>query len=129
MRIGGFARRAGLAVAVLAASFWFVPSAFAQTRVHVGVGISVPGITIGAGNCWRCGYWAAPRVYYQPVYAPPVYYAPGRVYYRYGYYPPHYRYYYQRGRYHRRDWRHHRGHYRHENRHDHHGSRRHHGHG
>ena len=95
MSIRGLVRRAGLAAAVFAASFLIIPSAFA--RVHVGLGISVPGVAIGVGNCWRCGY-PPPPVYYQPAYvAPayypaPVYYAPRPVYNDYGYDQPHYRY-------------------------------------
>ena len=122
MNIRGFARRAGLVVAVLAASFLIVPSAFA--RVHVGVGISVPGIAIGVGNCWRCGY--PPPVYYQPAYyqpvyagpayyPAPVYYQPQPVYYGYGYAPyyPRHRYYrgYDRGYHHYRGGYYHHGHH------------------
>jgi hypothetical protein len=93
MNIRGFVRGAGLAAAVLAASFLIVPSALA--RVHVGVGISVPGVTVGVGNCWNCGYAYAPPppVYYQPVYAGPAYY-PRHYYYRgydRGYRSHHYR--------------------------------------
>jgi hypothetical protein len=105
MDIHGFVRRAGLVVAVLAASFSIVPSAFA--RVHVGVGISVPGVVVGVGNCWNCGYYPPPPpVYYQPAYAgpayypAPVYYTPRPVYYGYGYAPYYPRHYYYRG-YHR----------------------------
>ena len=119
MNIRAFVRRAGLAAAVLAASFLIVPSAFA--RVHVGIGISVPGVAIGVGNCWNCGYAYAPPppVYYAPAYYPapaPVYYAPPRpVYYGYGYYAPYYpRHYYYRG-YDRGHWSHpyHGGYYHH----------------
>ncbi len=119
MQIRRFARALGVAAAVLAASFVIVPSALA--RVHVGVGISVPGVTVGIGNCWRCGYVPAP-VYYPPVYyaAPayypaPAYYAPSPVYYGYdyGYYQPYYPRYYHRD--HDRDhgYRHDRGGYYH----------------
>lgn len=116
MNIRGFVRRAGLVAAVLAASFFIVPSAFA--RVHVGIGISVPGVAVGVGNCWRCGY-PPPPVYYQPAYAPvyypaPVYYTPRPVYYGDGYYP---RYYY-RGYYGHRHWRDRDGYYRHHRHHD-----------
>ena len=120
MNIRRFAGRAGLAVALLAASFLIVPSAFA--RVHVGVGISVPGVAIGVGNCWRCGYYPPPPpVYYQPAYvaAPayypaPVYYTPRPVYYGYGYAPyyPRHRYYRGHDRGHRA-YHHRGGHYRH----------------
>jgi hypothetical protein len=121
MNILRFVRRAGLVAGVLAASFVIVPNAFA--RVHVGVGISVPGVAIGIGNCWRCGYYPPPPpVYYQPAYvapayyAAPVYYTPPPVYYGYGYYAPRYpRHYYYRG-YHR-GYPHHRGgYYRHGHR-------------
>ena len=120
MNIRGFVRRAGLAVAVLAASFLIIPSAFA--RVHVGIGISVPGVAIGVGNCWRCGY-PPPVAYYPPVYAapayypppPPVYYAPQPVYYGYGYYAPYYPRHYYRG-YDRGHWHHDRGGYYHGHR-------------
>ena len=121
MTIRGFVRRAGLMVAVLAASLWAVPSAFAHSPVSVGVGISVPGISVGVGNCWRCGYWAPPPpVYYAPAYPPPAYYYPAPVvyytprpaYYGYGYYAPRYRYYH-RGYDHRRGWHHSRGGYYH----------------
>lgn len=102
MNIRWIAQRAGWAAALVAASMLVVP--MASARVHVGVGISVPGLTVGVGNCWRCGYRVAPPVYYQPVYpAPvyypvPVYYAPRPAYYGYGYYTPYYRHYY-RGHY------------------------------
>ena len=121
MNIRGFARRAGWLAVVLAASFWVVPNAFA--RVHVGIGISVPGVAIGIGNCWRCGY--PPPVYYQPAYAAPVYYpapvyySPRPVYYGPGYYAPYYprhRYYHGYGRGHR--WHHyHDGYYYHRHHH------------
>ena len=122
MAIRGSVRRAGVAAALLAASFLIVPSAFAHSHVSVGIGISVPGVSVGVGNCWRCGYWAPPPpVYYTPAYAAPVYYpapvyyAPAPAYYGYGYYyAPRYRYY--RGYYHhdrddRDDWHHDRGGY------------------
>lgn len=117
MKSGKFIRRAGFAIALLVASFVIVPSAFA--RVHVGVGISVPGLSIGVGNCWRCGYGYVappPPVYYQPAYAAPayypapVYYAPRPVYYGYSYYGA--PYYYGRG-YHRGYDRHDRDDYHH----------------
>lgn len=119
MNIRGFVRRAGLVAAVLAASFFIVPSAFA--RVHVGVGISVPGVAIGVGNCWNCGYAYAPPppVYYQPAYAGPAYYPapvyyPQPVYYGYGYAPYYPRHYYYRGGYDRGYRSHHyRGYYHH----------------
>lgn len=119
----GLGRRAMIVAAALVASLWFAPSALAHT--HVGFGIS-----IGAGNCWSCGYWAAPPVYYTPAYPPPpvyyvprtVYYAPRPVYYGYGYYgyyaPRHYRgnYRYRGGHYAYGGWHHHRGHYYHGHR-------------
>jgi hypothetical protein len=121
MNILRFVRRAGLVAAVLAASCFIVPSAFA--RVHVGVGISLPGIAIGVGNCGRCGYVAAPPVYYAPAYpAPayyypaPTYYAPAPVYYgySYGYYAPYYpRHYYYRGYYRRHPSHYRSGYYHH----------------
>jgi len=102
MNFRGFVRGAGWVAAVLAASFLIVPSAFA--RVHVGVGISVPGVAIGVGNCWNCGYAYAPPppVYYEPAYAGPAYYPapvyyPQPVYYGYGYAPYYPRHYYYRG--------------------------------
>lgn len=110
MNMRTLAQRTALVAAVAVMSLWFAPSAFA--RVHIGVGIAVPGVSIGVGNCWRCGYWPAPPVYYYgpayyaPAY-PPVayypgpYYAPGPVYYGYRYYRPYYGHpgYYRRGRY------------------------------
>ena len=84
MNVRGFFRRAGLAIALLAASFWIAPSAFAHSHVSVGIGFSAPGFGVSVGNCWRCGYWAPPPpVYYAPAYYPaPVYYpAPATVYY------------------------------------------------
>ncbi len=99
MEIRGFTKRAGLAAAVVAASMLVVP--MASARVHVGIGISVPGVTVGVGNCWRCGYWAPPPVYYAPVYPAPVYY-PAPAYYAPG--PAYYGYY---GPYYRRDWHRH----------------------
>lgn len=116
MNIRGFVGRAGLVAAVFAASFWIVPSAFA--RVHVGIGISVPGVAVGVGNCWRCGYYPPPPpVYYQPAYVgpayypAPAYYAPQPVYYGYGYYQPYYRYHRWHGHWRDRDGYYH--HYRH----------------
>lgn len=106
MKIRAFTRYAGAAVAMVAASMFIVP--MASARVHIGVGIFVPGVTVGVGNCWRCGYWAAPPVYYTPAYLAPVYYpapgyyAPPPVYYgygySYGYYAPYYPHYYHRDR-------------------------------
>lgn len=103
MKLHGLAGGAALAVAVVIASSLIVPSALAHT--HVSIGIYVPGVTVGVGNCWRCGYRVAPPVvYYQPAYPAPVYYAPPAVYYYgYGYYAPHYGYY----RYYRHDYRRH----------------------
>lgn len=122
---GTFGLRAMFALALVAASFWIAPAALART--HVGVGIS-----IGVGNCWNCGYWTAPPVYYAPAYPPPayypqtVYYAPRPpVYYGYGYpgyYAPYHQYRhgdgYWRGDYGRGNGhhRHHRGHYYHGHR-------------
>ncbi|MGH8233595.1 MAG: hypothetical protein ACREPU_05285 [Rhodanobacteraceae bacterium] len=128
MQIRGFGHRAALAIAVVATSLWFAPSAIAH--VHVGVGISVPGISVGVGNCWRCGYVAAPPVYYQPAYPAPVYYGPAPVYYApspayygysYGYYAPYYPPQYYRGHY-----PYHRGYYRHAGGHGHSGRYYHH---
>lgn len=123
-------RGALFAVAAMLMALCFAPSAFA--RVHVGVGISVPGISIGVGNCLRCGYYAPPvpyAPYYPPAYAAPVYYpapvyyAPRPVYYGYGpgYYAPSYyvapRRSYYRTRYHHRGWQHgHAGYYHHGHR-------------
>lgn len=97
MNLPGVARRTGVLAAVLAASFWIAP--VASAHVSVGVGISVPGVTVGVGNCWNCGYYGAPApvYYYPPVYAgpayypAPVYYGPAPAYYGYGYYRPYYR--------------------------------------
>jgi hypothetical protein len=97
-------RIAFLALAI--AAMCITPAAIA----HIHIGIVVPGVTVGVGNCGRCGY----RV-------PPVYYVPPPVYYGYGYYVPApvyygYRYYYaplhpRAYRYPRH--RRHRGYYRH----------------
>src|SRR6185312_5478110 len=84
MNIRGFFRRGSLAIALLAASFWIAPSAFAHSHVSVGIGIAAPGFGVSVGNCWRCGYWAPPPVYYAPR---PAYY------YGYGYDAPRYHYY------------------------------------
>lgn len=127
MNVRGFFRRAGLAIALLAASFWIVPSAFAHSHVSVGIGFSAPGFGVSVGNCWRCGYWAPPPpVYYAPAYYPApvyypapatVYYAPRPAYYGYGYYAPP-RYHYYRGGYgHDRGWHHRRGGYYHHRHH------------
>lgn len=122
MQIRRFVRALGVAAAVLAASFVIAPSALA--RVHVGVGIFVPGISVGIGNCWRCSYVPAP-VYYPPVYygAPayypaPAYYAPAPVYYGYdyGYYQPYYPRYHHRGYYRGHEYRHGGGYYHHGHR-------------
>lgn len=124
MQTHSLVRRAGWIGAVLAASLLVAP--MASARVHVGVGIAVPGLSIGVGNCWNCGYVAAPPVYYPPAYYPaPVYYpAPAYyaapAYYGYGYYGPSYPRVYYRGydRWHHghdrddHDWRD-RGYYRH----------------
>lgn len=126
MKLRGWMRGATLAVAVFATALWFAPRANAHSHVSIGVGIAVPGVSIGVGNCWRCGYWAAPPVVYAPAYPAPVYYGapayyappPPPAYYGYGYYAP-YRYYAPR-RYYRhgydrdRGWHHgHDGYYRH----------------
>jgi hypothetical protein len=124
MNIGGLFRRGGLAIALLAASFLIAPGAFARSHVSVGIGISTPGFGVSVGDCWRCGYWAPPPVYYAPAYpapvyypAPaPVYYVPRPAYYGYGYYEP--RHYHDRGRYHHdRGWRHRHGGYHHHRHH------------
>jgi hypothetical protein len=116
MNIHRSGRRAALAIIVAAAAMWFAPAAISQ--VHVGIGISVPGVVVGVGNCWRCGYRVPTPVYYPPAYPPvyyyprTVYYAPRPVYYRYHYAPyprVHYRHY--RGHYGHRGWHHRRGHY------------------
>ena len=66
----------------------------AQARdVHWGVGVGVPGVTIGVGNAPV--YYPPAPVYYAPP--PPVYYAPPRPVY---YAPPPPAYYYG-GRYYR----------------------------
>ncbi|MGH8214845.1 MAG: hypothetical protein ACREPZ_04030, partial [Rhodanobacteraceae bacterium] len=97
-------RRVVVGAAVLVAAMCAAPAALAHS--HVGFGIS-----IGVGNCWRCGYRAAPPVYYAPAYPPPAYYYPPTVYYAppayygytYGYAPYHhyrrYRHYDHRGHY------------------------------
>jgi len=99
---------------VAAAGLALAPAAFAGG--HVGIGISVPGVSVGyyGGHHGRGyvdvgGYYGgyyAPSYYYDPYYAPVVYDSyyypyPHRVYYR-GYYPSHH--------YYRGDYRHH--HYR-----------------
>jgi hypothetical protein len=103
MKISAFTRQAGLAAALVVASMFVVP--MASARVHVGVGIAFPGVSVGVGNCWRCGYWAPPPpVYYAPAYPAPAYYpapgyyAPPPVYYgySYGYYAPYYHRHYHR---------------------------------
>lgn len=118
-RFRGFGRRVVLSLAVVAASLWFAPAALAHTRVGFG-------ISIGVGNCWSCGYWTAPPVYYTPAYPAPVYYpptvyyAPRPVYYGYyGYYTPRPAYYgygyygYYAPRHYRRDFRYRRGYHGH----------------
>ena len=95
-------------VTLLVASMCAAPAALAHS--HVGFGIS-----IGIGNCFRCGYPTAPPVYYAPAYPPPAYYYPPPVYYAppayYGYtygYAPYYSY----GRHdHRGRYPHDRGHH------------------
>lgn len=124
MNMRGFLRRAVLAVGLLAAAFFVVPSAFAGSHVSVGIGIAAPGFGVSVGNCWRCGYWAPPPpVYYAPAYpspvyypAPPVYYVPRPAYYGYGYYAPRY-HHYRGGYYHDRGWHHRRGGYYHHRHH------------
>lgn len=112
MKLQSFTRHAGLAAAMVAASMLVVP--MASARVHVGVGIYVPGISVGIGNCWSCGY-VPPPVYYTPAYPAPVYYpapayyGPPPVYYGYGYYAPYPRRYYYRGYDRDRDYHHDRG--------------------
>lgn len=126
MKLRESIRGAAFVVAVLAASLWVAPRADAHSHVSVGIGISVPGVVIGAGNCWRCGYWTPAPVYAAPVYypvpPPPAYYVPRPVYYGSYYAPYPYPYYYRQGHYRHgyygdRD-RHHRGggHYRHGHR-------------
>lgn len=118
MGIRGFVGGTSLVIGLAAASLVWTPPASA--RVHIGVGIAIPGISIGVGNCWRCGYWAPPPVWYRPVYAAPVYYPavtwyPPPVYYpvaRYYARPRvHYGHGYRYG-YHGYLWRNGRGYYR-----------------
>lgn len=102
MKLARWTRRTVILAGLVLASLCMAPAALART--HVSIGVALPGVSIGVGNCWNCGY-AAP-VYPAPVYYPgptyyapaPVYYAPAPVYYGYGaYYAPVRGYGYYRG--------------------------------
>lgn len=84
MQLRNVIRRGAVITAIALAAIWFAPAATARSHVHVGVGINLPGLSIGVGNCWHCGYWSAPRVYAAPPYAGYGYYGsayPAPVYY------------------------------------------------
>lgn len=75
-------KRVVLATAVLLGCSAFAP-VFARDHVSVGIGVNLPGVSIGYSNGgYRHGYYGA--AYYGPAYYPaPVYYrpAPRVVYY------------------------------------------------
>lgn len=63
-------KRVVLATAVLLGCSAFAP-AFARDHVSIGIGVNLPGVSVGYSN----GYYGRP--YYGPAYYPaPVYYAP-----------------------------------------------------
>jgi len=111
----GLLATAGLALA---------PAAFAGG--HVGIGINLPGVSVGYANCYNCGFRGGSRGFvdvgfgggYYGGYAPYYggYYAPYPAYdvvyggpvVRAGYYPGHYYhggYYYRDRGYYRRGYR------------------------
>ena len=98
---------------LVAAGFALAPAAFA--RGHIGVGISLPGVSIGYGGCHHCGGFVGVGYGgYGGYYG--GYYAPAPVYYDDYYYAPYPAYgvvyrphHYYRGGYYYRD----RGYYRH----------------
>jgi len=109
---------------LVAAGLGLAPAAFA--RGHVGIGISVPGVSVGywgghhgygyvGVGGYNGGYYAP--AYYAPAYYDDYYYSSYPAYgvvYNSGYYPHHYRgdhNYYNRGGHDYRD--HDRGHDRH----------------
>lgn len=101
MELAKWTRRTVILAALLLGSLCLAPAAVART--HISIGVALPGVGIGVGNCWNCGYVApiypAPVYYPSPVYyAPaPAYYAPAPVYYGYGaYYAPRRAYRYHR---------------------------------
>ncbi|MDF1485292.1 hypothetical protein PY257_08895 [Ramlibacter sp. H39-3-26] len=107
--------KGALATAALAAGLLGIAgAAHARSDVAWSIGLSVPGVSLGAA----APVYAPPAYYAAPVYAPPVYvapprpmyYAPAPVYYR----PPVYyappRHYYPGAYYrqHGHGWGHHR---------------------
>lgn len=76
-------KRVALATAVLLGATVAAPAfAGGHGHVSVGIGVNLPGVSIGYSNGYRGGYYPAP--YYGPAYYPaPVYYrpAPRVVYY------------------------------------------------
>ena len=76
-------KRVVLAAAVLLGCADAAPS-FARSHVSVGIGVNLPGVSVGYSDGYRGHY--RPYYgggYYAPAYAPPVYYrpAPRVVYY------------------------------------------------
>lgn len=90
MKLRKHVRSGALFTAIILSAIAFAPAASAHSPVRVGVGVSLPGITVGVGNCRGCDYWNAPRVYREPAYLPAGYY--GQRYQAPVYYldPPYY---------------------------------------
>lgn len=84
---------------LVAAGLALAPAAFARSHWNVGIGIGLPGVSIGYSDCHHCGrgwggnyyygggYYSS---YYAPAYYGPTYYGP--TYYDAGYYGPSYYY-------------------------------------
>jgi hypothetical protein len=87
---------------LVAAGLALAPAAFARSHWNVGIGIGLPGISIGYSDCRHCGrgwggnyyygggYYGGYSSYYAPAYYGPTYYSPS--YYDAGYYGPSYYY-------------------------------------
>ncbi|MBA8883150.1 hypothetical protein [Dokdonella fugitiva] len=83
---------------LVAAGLALAPAAFARSHWNVGIGIGLPGISIGYSDCHHCGrgwggnyyYGGYYSSYYAPVYYGPTYYGPS--YYDTAYYGPAYYY-------------------------------------
>lgn len=86
---------------LLVAGVSLAPAAFARSHVSVGVGINLPGVSIGFSDCRHCGYghgWGGNYYGYSAVVSPayyggyymPAYYESYPAYYGPAYYSPRY---------------------------------------
>ncbi len=85
---------------LIGAGFALAPAAFARGHVSLGIGIGLPGLSLGYSDCRPCygGYYGGgySATYYGPA---PVYYAPAPAYYGPAYYGAVYNNYPARGYY------------------------------